>query len=50
MKRVLCIRPDIADAWLLCHDRMPCHSVLSLRVKVNQSRYRPGGAQRVLGS
>jgi len=31
MKRVLCIQTDIADAWLLYHDRTPCHSVLSMR-------------------
>lgn len=30
MKRILCIWTDIADAWLLYHDRMSCHNVLSV--------------------
>ena len=29
-KRVIRVRPDIADKWMLHHDNAPCHSALSV--------------------
>ena len=30
-KRVIRVRPDIADKWMLHHDNAPCHTALSVR-------------------
>ena len=29
-KRVHCVRPEIADTWILHHDNSPCHTVISV--------------------
>ena len=29
-KRVLRVRPDIADIWMLHHDNAPCHTAISI--------------------
>jgi hypothetical protein len=26
--KVICVRPDIADKWMLHHDNTPCHTTL----------------------
>ena len=29
-KRIILMRPDNADKWILQHDNAPCHTVLSI--------------------
>jgi len=29
-KRVHCVRPEIADTWMLHHDNAPCHTAISV--------------------
>ena len=31
-KRVIRVRPDIADKWMLYHDNAPCHTALSVAI------------------
>jgi len=30
-KRVQCVRPEIADTWMLHHDNAPCHTAISVK-------------------
>ena len=30
LKRAICVRPDIADKWMLHQDNAPCHTILSV--------------------
>ena len=31
-KRVVRVRPSIADNWMLHHDNAPCHTAISVRI------------------
>ena len=37
-KRVIRVRPEIADKWMLHHDNAPCHTAISIREFLNSKR------------